>query len=90
VDLTSAERLAQSLQHALTLNSPELVTDMSEAVRREILTVLEFLQSPTDARHPEDDTLDRLVDSVVVGVRNLLYISAAPSHITPNLLAQEP
>jgi son of sevenless-like protein len=86
--LTSAELLARSLQQALTPSPPELMTDVSGVARKAVAAVLESIQSAVVQR-PEDDTMDALVNAVVVGVRNLLYISTPPSNVPGNLMSRE-
>ena len=88
-ELTSVERLAQSLQQALTPPPPEILTDLSDIVRKAIVAVLENVQSTAPSQQQEDHTMDNLVNAVVLGVRNLLYISAAPSYIPNNLFSRE-
>ena len=89
-ELTSAEKLAQSLQESLTPLPPELITDLSDAVRRAIIAVVESIQSAGLPRRPDEDlAMDSLVHAVVLAVRNLLYVSAAPSHIPSNVLPRE-
>ncbi|KAG7088582.1 hypothetical protein E1B28_012559 [Marasmius oreades] len=87
-ELTSAERIAQSLQQALAPPPPELVTDMSALAQASIHAVVENIRSTTENRQPEDDQrMDDLIHSVVLAVRNLLYVAAVPtSQIPSNVL----
>ncbi|KAJ7288493.1 ras guanine nucleotide exchange factor domain-containing protein [Mycena rebaudengoi] len=82
MELTSAERIAQSLQQALAPAPAELVTDLSAIARGAIQA------STSGGRRPQEDRrMDELVSGVVLSVRNLLYISAAPTgQIPPNVL----
>lgn len=88
MELTAAERLAQSLQEALAPPPPELLTDLSAITRTAIQDVVDNVQrGELVRRQEEDDTMEELVHAVVLSVRNLLYISAAPTgQIPPNVL----
>ncbi|KAJ7134422.1 ras guanine nucleotide exchange factor domain-containing protein [Mycena epipterygia] len=89
MELTSAERIAQSLQQALAPAPPELVTDLSAVARGAIQAVVENIQSAGVGRRApgEDRRMDELVSGVVLAVRNLLYVSAASTgQIPPNVL----
>lgn len=95
VELTSAERIAQSLQRALTPSPPESVSELSVIVQQAISAVVENIQVNGLPRRPEEDTaMDELVRAVVLAVRNLLYVCAVPTgHIPSNLIprtAREP
>ncbi|KAJ6620811.1 ras guanine nucleotide exchange factor domain-containing protein [Mycena sp. CBHHK59/15] len=86
MELTSAERIAQSLQQALAPAPPELVTDLSAIARNSIQAVVENIQSTgMGRRQPDEDRrMDELVSGVVLAVRNLLYVSAAPTGQIPS------
>ncbi|KAJ7164624.1 ras guanine nucleotide exchange factor domain-containing protein [Mycena crocata] len=88
MELTSAERIAQTLQQALAPAPAELVTDLSAVARGAIQAVVENIQSAVGRRIPgEDRRMDELVSGVVLAVRNLLYVSAASTgQIPPNVL----
>ena len=88
MELTASEQIAKALQHALEPPPPSLVTDLSAVAKGSIQAIIENLQSGGSVRHPEDDKrMDQLVNSAVLAVRNLLYVSAAPtSHIPNNLV----
>ncbi|THV03833.1 ras GEF [Dendrothele bispora CBS 962.96] len=90
-ELTSAERIAQSLQQVLAPTPPELPTDLSVVAKEAIDAVIENIQINGTARQPEDDKqMDELIHSVVLAVRNLLYIAAVPTgQIPPNVLPKE-
>ena len=89
-ELTSAERLAQSLQESLAPPPPALVTELSESARAAIAAVVENVQMTGFTRRPEDDlAMDRFVHAVVLAVRNLLYISSTPPHIPSNVLPRD-
>jgi len=88
VELTSAEQSAKLLQAALFPPGPESLVDLSSAVRQAIMAVIESIQTNDITRFLEEDiTLDNLVYTVVISIRNLLYVSAAPSgHIPSNVI----
>ncbi|KAH0832197.1 hypothetical protein J3R83DRAFT_13116 [Lanmaoa asiatica] len=92
LELTAAERIAQSLQQSLAPYPPELVSDLSHIARDAIVSVVQKNQSLHGvARRPEHaQVLDNLIRSVVVAVRNLLYVSAPPSgHIPSQLIPRD-
>lgn len=88
-ELTSAERIAQSLQQALASPPPELVTDLSAIAKGSIQAVVDNIQLNGMSRRGEQDRrMDELIYGVVNAVRNLLYVSASPtgqipSHVVP-------
>lgn len=87
MQLTSAERIAQSLQQALAAPPPELLTDLSAAAKSSIQAVIDNIQFGGAARRPnEDQRMDDLIYGVVFAVRNLLYVSAVPSGQIPSHL----
>lgn len=88
LELTAAERIAQSLQQSLAPSPPDLVSDLSHIARDAIATVVKKNQSLAGASRRSDhaQALDNLIKMVVVAVRNLLYISAPPSGHIPNQL----
>jgi son of sevenless-like protein len=88
VELTSAERSAKLLQAALSPPGPESLAVSSAAARQAIMAVIESIQMNDITRLLEEDTtLDNLVYTVVLSIRNLLYVSAAPSgHIPINVI----
>jgi son of sevenless len=65
VELTSAERLAKSLQQALSPPGPDSLADLSAAARKAIMEVIESIQTNDITRFMEEDTtLDHLVSAV--------------------------
>lgn len=84
VELTSAERSAQSLQQALSPSTPQPVADLSATAREAIMTVIRGIQATNFANLDDSMTLDNLVQGVVVAIRNFLYVSAAPSGHIPS------
>lgn len=92
LELTAAERIAQSLQQSLASSPPELVSDLSHIARDAIASVVRENRSLTGAtrRFEHAQALDNLIRLVVVAVRNLLYISAPPSgHIPIHLMPRD-
>lgn len=91
MNLTSAERIAQSLQQALAPPPPELVTDLSDIARNSIQAIVDNIQFNGLTRRPEEDqTMDELVHTVVLSVRNLLYVAAVPTgHIPSSVLPRD-
>lgn len=91
VELTSAEQTAQSLQQALAPRTPESLSDLSSTARQTIIAVIESVQANDISRFLEEDTtLDNLVYSAVLAIRNLLYVSAAPSGHIPSSVVPGP
>lgn len=88
VELTSAERLAQALQQALSPTDPESITDLSAQAKHAIISVIRTARSFDFKNMPQEDTtLDDTVYLVVIAIRNLLYVSAAPSgHIPTHII----
>jgi son of sevenless-like protein len=87
MELTASERIAKALQHTLEPSPPSPVTDLSAIAKCSIQAIIKNLQSNGGVRKPEDDKkMDQLVNSTVLAVRNLLYISAAPTSQIPNNL----
>ncbi|KAM6494104.1 Ras guanine nucleotide exchange factor domain containing protein [Amanita muscaria] len=82
---TSAERIAKSLQQALAPPPPRLVTDLSAAAKFAIQAVVENIRPNDLTRRSEDDRrMDDLINYVVHAVRDLLYVSAAPTGHIPS------
>lgn len=87
MELTASERIAKALQHTLEPSPPSPVTDLSAIAKCSIQAIIKNLRSNGSVRKPEDDEkMDQLVNSTVLAVRNLLYISAAPTSQIPNNL----
>ena len=85
VDFTSAERIAWSLQSALSPLPPTLITELSAVAKSTIEEVVKNIQLHGLARRPEEDQLiDDLLHRVVSAVRNLLYTSAVPTAQIPS------
>ncbi|KAJ7601115.1 ras guanine nucleotide exchange factor domain-containing protein [Mycena floridula] len=87
MQLTSAELIAQSLQQAIQPPTPELLPDLSAAAKGSIQAVIDNIQIYSGAQRPDQDQkMDDLIYSVVLAVRNLLYVSAVPSGQIPQHL----
>ncbi|KAF5318244.1 hypothetical protein D9611_014672 [Ephemerocybe angulata] len=88
IELTSAEKIAQTLQQVLEPPPPEAVTDLAAVARSSIQAVVDNIQTNNTYREPDDYAhLDDLVSHVVYAVRNLLYITAIPTgHIPSSVL----
>lgn len=87
MQLTSAERIAQSLQQALAPPPPDLLTELSAIAKGAIKTVIDNIQLNGVIRRPEEDQkMDELIFGAVLAVRNLLYVSAAPTGQIPSHL----
>ncbi|KAI6005367.1 ras guanine nucleotide exchange factor domain-containing protein [Pisolithus marmoratus] len=89
IELTAAERIAQSLQETLAPPPPDLVSDLCYAARSAVASVLQKNQSlwrlPRQSEHGK--MIDGLIMTVVAAVRNLLYISTSlPGHIPHHLI----
>lgn len=87
-EMTSTERLAQLLQSALEAPPPELITDLSVNAQAAIGEVLRRIHLGDKPPLPDELTMDRLIRSIVLAVRNLIYVAAVsqpqiPSHLIP-------
>ncbi|KAF8073629.1 ras guanine nucleotide exchange factor domain-containing protein [Lyophyllum atratum] len=84
LDYTTAERIARSLQQAVAPPPPELVTELSAVTKAAIQAVVNNIQLNGLARRSEEDRkMDDLIYSVVLTVRNLLYVLAVPTAVIP-------
>ncbi|KAG6819992.1 hypothetical protein H0H93_006695 [Arthromyces matolae] len=90
-DFTAAERIAQSLQQAITPPPPLGVTELAAMADSAIHNVLNSIDMNEMTRRPEEVyRLDRLVSEVVLTTRNLLYSVAVPTlQIPQNVLPLE-
>ncbi|RXW21608.1 hypothetical protein EST38_g4250 [Candolleomyces aberdarensis] len=88
LELTSAEKIAKSLQQALEPPPPEVVADLTSLARSAIQAVVDNVQAGSALRKADEFAyLDDLVSHVVVAVRNLLYVVAIPTgHIPSSVL----
>ncbi|KAG0700439.1 ras guanine nucleotide exchange factor domain-containing protein [Suillus ampliporus] len=91
VELTAAEKIAQSLQQSLAPPPPDLISDLSHVAHNAISAVVQTNQSliGVSRRAEHGQVLDSLIRAVVITVRNLLYISAPPGHIPSNLIPRD-
>lgn len=89
-EMTSSERLAQLLQNALEAPPPELITNLSVSARAAIGEVLRRIHVNDTPPLPDELTVDRLIRSIVLTVRNLIYVAAVSQpQIPPHLLPRE-
>ncbi|KAF4617443.1 hypothetical protein D9613_005997 [Agrocybe pediades] len=87
MELTSAERIARSLQQALEPPPPAIITDLSAVAKKSIQAVIANVQAGGVFRQPEDDQkMDQLIYSSVLAVRNLLYVASSPIQPTSSNL----
>jgi son of sevenless len=85
IQLTPAERLAQSLQQAVAPPPPELVTELSDTTRKAISAVVTRVQRLGIPRAADGEGgIEDLINTVVISVRDLLYVSAPPSGNIPS------
>lgn len=88
-ETTVAERIAQALQKQLQPPDLESITDLSAIARNAIQAIINNVHSPN--RRPNDgERMDELIFGVVDSVRNLLYVSPAPTgQIPPHVIPRE-
>lgn len=87
--LTPAERSALLLQRSLAPPEPETIDSLADAVRDAIIVVMASVDDnglPKVADH--DKEVEQNVGSVVVAVRNLLYVSCALTGALPNAFGE--
>lgn len=87
--LTSAEKLAQTLQHALAPPLPDSVTTLSALTRQSVAAIVTAVQShDSPNRALAQASLENRIADSVIAIRHLLYISSppyghVPSHLYP-------
>ena len=89
--LTSAEMLAQTLQHTLTPAPPDRVTALSTVARQSVAAIVTAVQSHDPSARPSSQNLleDRILASVVA-LRHLLYVSSPPyGHVPSHLYRKD-
>ena len=89
--LTSAEKLAQTLQQSLAPGPPDSVTALSTVARQSVAAIVTAVQSHDPSARPSSQTLleDRILASVVA-IRHLLYISSPPyGHVPSHLYRKD-
>ena len=89
--LTSAEKLAQTLQHNLTPTPPDPVTALSTVARQSVAAIVTAVQSHDPSARPSSQNVleDRILASVVA-LRNLLYVSSPPyGHVPSHLYRRD-
>ncbi|KAI5122473.1 hypothetical protein M0805_008783 [Coniferiporia weirii] len=84
-----AERTSMLLQEALAPPEPESIDKLSDLTREAIIVVMASVDDNGLPKGPEHDKeVEQNVGSVVVAVRNLLYVSCALSGPLPNALGE--
>lgn len=87
--MTPAERAALMLQEALNPPEPESIDFLSDLTREAIIVVMASVDDSGLPRVPDHDKqVEDNVTSVVVAVRNLLYVSCALSGPLPNVYGE--
>jgi son of sevenless len=87
LELTSAEKIANTLQKSLEPPPVDRVTDLSTVATNAIHSVLDIIQAGISRRPDDYARLDEFVSYVVVTVRSLLYVAAVPTgHISSSVL----
>ena len=89
--LTSAEKLAQALQHTLTPVPPDAVTALSTVARQSVAAIVTAVQSHDPSARPSSQKVleDRILASVVA-LRHLLYVSSPPyGHVPSHLYRKD-
>jgi son of sevenless-like protein len=79
MELTSAERIAKSLQQSLEPPAAYAISDLSTVAGDAIKALVNHIHSGGDITPEEEEEVDQLVHNIVLAVRNLLYIAGAPS-----------
>ncbi|KAF7977036.1 hypothetical protein HWV62_4796 [Athelia sp. TMB] len=86
-ELTSAERIAQVLQTALAPPRADAIADLLSISQAALAAVLASLPIGEKCILPDEATMDQLIHTVVVSIRNLLYVAAISSpHISDSVL----
>ncbi|KAG6910697.1 hypothetical protein DXG01_008741 [Tephrocybe rancida] len=90
-DYTTAERIAQRLQKAISNPPPERITELADIAKSAIQAVINNIQLNGIARKEEEDQkMNQLIYNVVVVVRNLLYALAVQNlQIPANVLPRD-
>jgi len=89
--LTSAEKLAQTLQHSLAPAPPDPVTALSTVARQSVAAIVTAVQTHDPSARPSSQTLleDRILTSVIA-IRHLLYVSSPPyGHVPGHLYRKD-
>lgn len=85
--LTSAEKLAHTLQHTLSPPPPESITTLSAIARRSVAAIVTAVQSHDLSAQPSSQTsLEDRISNSVIAIRHLLYISSPPYGHVPSHL----
>lgn len=89
--LTSAEKLAQTLQHNLTPAPPDPITALSTIARQSVAAIVTAVQThdPLARRSSQNLLEDRILASVIA-IRHLLYVSSPPyGHVPSHLYRKD-
>ena len=89
--LTSAEKLAQALQHTLTPAPPDPVTALSTVARQSVAAIVTAVQTHDPSVGPSSQNLleERILASVIA-IRHLLYVSSPPyGHVPSHLYRKD-
>jgi son of sevenless-like protein len=89
--LTSAEKLAQTLQNSLAPVPADSVTALSTVARQSVAAIVTAVQTHDPSARPSSQALleDRILASVVA-IRHLLYISSPPyGHVPSHLYRRD-
>jgi son of sevenless-like protein len=89
--LTSAEKLAQTLQQSLAPAPPDSVTALSTVARQSVAAIVTAVQTHDPSARPSSQILleDRILASVIA-IRHLLYISSPPyGHVPSHLYRKD-
>jgi son of sevenless-like protein len=85
--LTSAEKLAQALQHALAPPLPDSLTALSALTRQSVAAIVTAVQShDSPNRSLAQASLENRIADSVIAIRHLLYISSPPYGHVPSHL----
>ena len=87
--LTSAERLAQTLQHTLTPAPPDAISALSTVARQSVAAIVTAVQSH-DPSAPSQNLLEDRILASVIALRHLLYVSSPPyGHVPSHLYRRD-
>jgi len=87
LQFTSAERLAQTLQHNLSPDPPDSVNTLSAVARQSVAAIVTAVQSHDPSARPLSQTLlEERISESVIAIRQLLYISSPPYGHVPSHL----
>ena len=89
--LTSAEMLAQTLQHKLTPASPDPIAALSTVARQSVAAIVTAVQThDPSARRSSQNLLEGRILASVIAIRHLLYVSSPPyGHVPSHLYRKD-